>query len=84
MNKESNLIAGAMTLKNLFASALLAAAPAFAHPGHKDVVPQGPLYRRNLDHCAWKFEEPEFVKRTVEVHGAEIARLRQRLGIREK
>ncbi|KAL2269212.1 hypothetical protein VTJ83DRAFT_4058 [Remersonia thermophila] len=73
-----------MSLKNILASALLAAAPAVAHPGHKDVVPQGPLYRRNLDHCAGKFQEPEFIKRTVEIHGSELARLRRSLGIVEK
>ncbi|KAK4247911.1 Intradiol ring-cleavage dioxygenase [Corynascus novoguineensis] len=72
-----------MTLKNLLTSALLAA-PALAHPGHKEKVYAHaalPLERKSLAHCKTKFQEPEFVKRTVEIHASEFHRLRRKRGL---
>ncbi|CAK7235785.1 hypothetical protein SBRCBS47491_009413 [Sporothrix bragantina] len=59
------------------------AATAWAHPhghGEEAPVPQ-PLERRNLDHCDKEFGDPEFLRRTVESHGKEYARLRRALGL---
>lgn len=57
------------------------ATSAWAHPaGHDEHVPQ-PLERRNLDHCDREFNHPEFLSRTVEIHGKEYARLRRALGL---
>jgi len=72
-----------MTLKNLLTSLLLAA-PALAHPGHKEKVYAHsalPLERKSLAHCSAQLNEPAFVKRTVEIHGRELARLKRALGI---
>jgi hypothetical protein len=72
-----------MALKHFLASLLLAA-PALAHPGEEEVVYAHaalPLERRSLAHCSAQFQEPEFVKRTVQVHGKELARLKRSLGI---
>lgn len=72
-----------MTLKTLLTSALLAA-PALAHPGHKEKVYAHaalPLERKSLAHCKTKFQEPEFVKRTVEIHASEFHRLRRKRGL---
>jgi len=38
------------------------------------------MEQRSLDHCSKEFNSPEFVKRTVEIHGQEYARLRRALG----
>lgn len=73
-----------MALKNFLASLLLAAPVALAHPGHKEEVYAHralPLERKSLAHCSAEFSEPEFVKRTVEIHGRELARLKRSLGI---
>ncbi|CAK7230017.1 hypothetical protein SCUCBS95973_007431 [Sporothrix curviconia] len=59
------------------------AASAWAHPaghGEEAPVPQ-PLERRNLDHCDKEFGDPEFLRRTVESHGKEYARLRRAIGL---
>jgi hypothetical protein len=72
-----------MTLKNFLASLLLAA-PALAHPGHHEEVHAHaalPLERKSLAHCSAEFNKPEFIQRTVEIHGEELARLRRSLGI---
>ncbi|KAK4104427.1 Intradiol ring-cleavage dioxygenase-like protein [Parathielavia hyrcaniae] len=70
-----------MTLR-IFLASLLLAAPAFGHPGHEEVYAHAalPLERKSLDHCSAEFNSPEFIKRTVEVHGRELARLRRSLG----
>ncbi|KAK4164366.1 Intradiol ring-cleavage dioxygenase [Cladorrhinum sp. PSN259] len=68
-------------------SILLAAPLALAHPGHKEEVQAHraqPLERMSLDHCSKEFNSPEFVKRTVEIHGEELVRLRRALGYDEK
>lgn len=73
-----------MTLKTLLASLLLAAPLAVAHPGHNEALASHaalPLQRRSLAHCQKEFSHPEFVKRTVEAHGQELARLRRSLGL---
>ncbi|KAK3936348.1 aromatic compound dioxygenase [Diplogelasinospora grovesii] len=65
-----------------FKTLLLLAAPlALAHPGHKEEVYHHPLERRDLNHCEKSFSEPEFIERTVEIHGREFARLRRELGL---
>ncbi|KAK3933874.1 Intradiol ring-cleavage dioxygenase [Diplogelasinospora grovesii] len=65
-----------------FKTLLLLAAPlALAHPGHREEVYHHPLERRDLNHCEKSFSEPEFIKRTVEIHGREFARLRRELGL---
>jgi hypothetical protein len=71
-----------MALKHFLASLLLAA-PALAHPGKEEVYAHAalPLERKSLAHCSAQFQEPEFVKRTVQVHGKELARLKRSLGI---
>ncbi len=76
-----------MALKNLLASVLLAAPAALAHPGHHEKVYAHaalPLERKSLAHCDAQFNEPEFIKRTVEIHGAELARLKRSLGIEDE
>ncbi|KAK4140190.1 Intradiol ring-cleavage dioxygenase [Dichotomopilus funicola] len=63
---------------------LLLAAPTVAHPGHKEEVYAHsalPLERKSLAHCSTKFNEPAFVKKTVQIHGRELARLRRARGI---
>jgi hypothetical protein len=73
-----------MGLRQLLSSALLAAPLALAHPGHKEEVfahAANPLERKSLNHCSREFSEPEFIKRTVEIHGEEYARLRRQLGL---
>lgn len=72
-----------MGLKSLLSSALLAAPLAFAHPGHHEEAPSHPLEARDLNHCARAFNDPDLVKRTVEFHGNEYARLRRSLGLEE-
>ncbi|KAK3296683.1 Intradiol ring-cleavage dioxygenase [Chaetomium fimeti] len=75
-----------MTLKTFLASLLLAA-PALAHPGHHEKVYAHsalPLERKSLAHCSAQFNEPEFVKRTVQIHGQELARLKRSLGLDTK
>jgi len=62
------------TLVNLLAAVPLALA-------HGDHIALGPIERRDLKHCERHFKEPEFVKRTVEIHGRELARLRRNLGL---
>jgi hypothetical protein len=72
-----------MTLKNLLASLLLAAPLALAHPGKEEVFAHAaqPLERKSLAHCEKEFSQPEFIKKTVEIHGRELARLRRSLGL---
>jgi len=73
-----------MGLKNLLSSVLLAAPLAFAHPGKEEVVTAhaaNPLERKSLNHCAREFNDPEFIKRTVESHGKEFMRLRREVGL---
>ncbi|KAK3984621.1 Intradiol ring-cleavage dioxygenase [Cladorrhinum sp. PSN332] len=67
-------------------SILLAAPLALAHPGKEEVHAHRaqPLERMSLNHCSKEFNSPEFVKRTVEVHGQELARLRRALGYDEE
>lgn len=68
----------------LAAGMLLLAAPTVAHPGHKEEVYAHsalPLERKSLAHCSTKFNEPAFVKKTVQIHGRELARLRRARGI---
>ena len=67
-----------MGLKSL----LVAASLALAHPGHEKVYQHNAVEKeaRSLDHCSAEFSHPEFVKRTVERHGAEFDRLRRDLG----
>ncbi|KAK0629518.1 Intradiol ring-cleavage dioxygenase [Bombardia bombarda] len=73
-----------MGLKAVFSGALLAASSVVAHPGHHEKVYAHaalPLERKSLDHCSEHFSQPEFVERTVEIHGREFARLRRELGL---
>ena len=72
-----------MALKNFFSSILLAAPLVLAHPGKEDVYAHAalPLERKSLSHCDKEFNHPEFIKKTVEIHGRELARLRRSLGI---
>ncbi|KAK4138981.1 aromatic compound dioxygenase [Trichocladium antarcticum] len=72
-----------MALKSFLSSFLLAAPLALGHPGHEEAYAHRalPLERKSLAHCQTEFSAPEFVKRTVEIHGQELARLRRRLGI---
>jgi hypothetical protein len=75
-----------MGLKNCIATLLLAVPLGLAHPGHEEKVYQHnalPLERKSLAHCDKEFNHPEFIKRTVEVHGEELLRLRRALGIEE-
>lgn len=70
-----------MLYKASVAGLLLAASAARAHPGHHEKVYAGPVAARDLSHCSRDFAEPEFVKRTVEIHGEELLRLRRSLGL---
>lgn len=73
-----------MALKDFLASLLLAAPVALAHPGHHEKVYAHnalPLDRKSLAHCSAEFSHPEFIKRTVEIHGSELARLKRSLGL---
>jgi len=83
---QSLQICATMGLKQLLSSVLLVAPLALAHPGHKEEIfhhAANPLERKSLDHCSREFAEPEFIKRTVEIHGEEYARLRRQLGLSE-
>ena len=68
-----------MGLKSL----LVAATLALAHPGHEEVYQHNAVEKeaRSLDQCSSEFSHPEFVKKTVERHGAEFDRLRRSLGL---
>ncbi|KAK4445799.1 Intradiol ring-cleavage dioxygenase, partial [Podospora aff. communis PSN243] len=73
-----------MGLKQLLSSVLLAAPLALAHPGHKEEVHQhaaAPLERKSLNHCSKEFNDPAFIRRTVEIHGEEYNRLRRAAGL---
>lgn len=72
-----------MGLKNLLSTVLLAAPLALAHPGNEEVRAHAanPLERKSLSHCSREFNDPEFIRRTVESHGKEFMRLRRELGI---
>lgn len=73
-----------MGLLNLLSSALLAAPLVLAHPGHHEEVRAhraNPLERKSLNHCKREFNDPEFIRRTVESHGREFARLRREAGL---
>lgn len=72
-----------MGLKSSLAALMLAVPLGLAHPGHEKVY-QHPLEVRTLDHCKRDFAKPEFVKRTVEIHGSELSRLRRSLGIEKE
>ena len=72
-----------MGLKSFLSSALLAAPLVFAHPGHREEAPAHPLEARDLQHCAREFNDPDLVKRTVEFHGNEMARLRRSIGLED-
>ena len=64
--------------------ALLAAATASAHPGHKEAVHAHravPLEQRSLNHCDKAFKHPEFLKRTLDRLGPEFSRVRRSLGV---
>lgn len=71
-----------MALRYWLASLLLAAPLALAHPGKEKVYAHAalPLERKSLAHCEKEFSHPEFVKKTVEIHGRELTRLRRALG----
>ncbi|KAK4216883.1 Intradiol ring-cleavage dioxygenase [Rhypophila decipiens] len=72
-----------MAIKNLVSSLLLAGSMVSAHPGHVEKVYQHsalPLERKSLSHCEQQFNDPEFVKRNVEFHAGEFARLRREAG----
>lgn len=64
-----------------FTQLLLAASAVLAHPGGHEKVYEGPVAARGLGQCNKAFAQPEFVKRTVEIHGEELLRLRRALGI---
>lgn len=66
-----------------FKALLLSASLVLAHPGHEKVYQHNAreLEARSLDHCDKAFSHPEFVKRTVEIHGEEYGRLRRALGL---
>jgi len=73
-----------MGLKSLVSSLLLAAPLTVAHPGHVEEVHAHaalPPERKSLNHCEQEFNAPEFVERTVEIHGRELANLRRALGL---
>ncbi|GAB1315230.1 Intradiol ring-cleavage dioxygenases domain-containing protein [Madurella fahalii] len=72
-----------MVLKSILSSLLLAAPLVLAHPGKEKVYAHAalPLERKSLGHCQREFNEPEFIKRTVEIHGRELQRLRRDLGL---
>ncbi|KAL2129752.1 hypothetical protein VTI74DRAFT_7342 [Chaetomium olivicolor] len=73
-----------MALKILLANLILAARLTVAHPGNKEEVAAHaalPLERKSLAHCEKEFSHPEFLKKTVEIHGRELARLRRSLGL---
>lgn len=72
-----------MALKTFLTSLLLASPLALAHPGHREKVyahSAQPLERKSLRHCEREFNDPEFIKRTAEGYGRELARVRRSLG----
>ncbi len=71
---------GIIKTASLVAAALaLAATPVLGHGDH--LIKLGPIERRDLNHCEKNFKEEEFVRRTVEIHGREFARLRRSQGL---
>jgi hypothetical protein len=72
-----------MSLKASIAALALGASMGWAHPGHEKVYQHAPEVR-SLDHCSRSFKEPEFIKRTVEIHGEELARLRRAAGLEDE
>lgn len=69
-----------MSLKASIAALVLSASVGWAHPGHEKVYQHAPQVR-DLGHCDKAFNHPEFVKRTVEIQGEELARLRRAIGL---
>lgn len=72
-----------MGLKSTLAALMLAVPLGLAHPGPEKVYQHNavPLEARSLNHCKRHFEKEEFMKRTVEIHGAELSRLRRAAGL---
>jgi len=60
---------------------LVLALPAALGHGVHDHYPLGPIERRDLNHCHKEFSQESFVKRTLEIHGKELHRLRRDLGL---
>lgn len=69
-----------MTIKGSLTALVLAASVVWAHPGHEKIYQHAPEVR-SLDHCDKAFSHPDFVKRTVEIQGEELARLRRAVGL---
>jgi len=72
-----------MTLKASLAALVISASLSWAHPGHEKVYQHAPEVR-SLGQCDKAFSHPEFVKRTVEIHGEELARLRRAIGLEDE
>ncbi len=72
-----------MALSTSLTALVLTASLGWAHPGHEKIYQHAPEVR-SLDHCDKAFSHPEFVKRTVEIHGEELARLRRAIGLETK
>jgi hypothetical protein len=71
-----------MGIKSTLTSLLLAIPLGLAHPAPEKIYQHNAVPReaRSLDHCKREFSHPEFVKKTTEIHGAELQRLRRALG----
>ncbi|OIW35693.1 aromatic compound dioxygenase [Coniochaeta ligniaria NRRL 30616] len=72
-----------MTIKASLTALVLSASLGWAHPGHEKIYQHAPEVR-SLDHCDKAFSHPEFVKRTVEIQGEELARLRRAIGLEDE
>ncbi|KAB5581141.1 Intradiol ring-cleavage dioxygenase-like protein [Coniochaeta sp. 2T2.1] len=72
-----------MTLKASLTALVLTTSLGWAHPGHEKIYQHAPEVR-SLGHCDKAFSQPEFVKRTVEIHGEELVRLRRAMGLEDE
>ncbi|KAL1874354.1 hypothetical protein VTK73DRAFT_437 [Phialemonium thermophilum] len=72
-----------MGFKSSLAALLLAVPWTLGHPGEKVPLHAATL-PRSLNHCKKRFSEPEFVRKTVEIHGREFSKVRRAFGFEQE
>jgi len=74
-----------MGLKASLVGVLLASSPlVLGHPSGMNEKIYQHAYPRDLNHCSKHFKREEFVKRTAEIHGEELHRLRRAIGLEKE
>jgi len=81
--RTTSRISVRMGFRSSLAGLAMAVPMVLAHGVH-DHYPLGPIERRDLNHCHKEFSHETFVKRTLEIHGKELHRLRRNLGLEDE